>query len=76
MAIGFVNEMISFDLNESAGRLCWRGRGRPFNVEGLKTEKSGGTNNGESGAWNLEAERMRSRVDSTGGCVKLKASQR
>ena len=31
-----------------------------------------GTNNGESGARNLEAESMRSRVESMEGCVKLK----
>ena len=31
-----------------------------------------GTNNGESGARNLEAESMRSRVESVEGCVKLK----
>ena len=30
------------------------------------------TNSGESGAKNLEAESIRSRAESTGGCVKLK----
>ena len=31
-----------------------------------------GTNNGDSGARNLEAESMRSRVENMEGCVKLK----
>ena len=31
-----------------------------------------GTNSGESGAWNLEAESIRSKGESTGGHVKLK----
>ena len=34
--------------------------------------KSAGTNSGESCARNLEAESIRSRAESTGGCVKLK----
>ena len=32
-----------------------------------------GTNSGESGARNHEAESIRSGTESTGGCVKLKA---
>ena len=32
-----------------------------------------GTNSGESGVMNLEAENIRSRAESTGRCVKLKA---
>ena len=32
-----------------------------------------GTNSGESGARNLKAESIRSRAESTGGCVKLQA---
>ena len=31
-----------------------------------------GTNSGESGVINLEAESIRSRAESMGGCVKLK----
>ena len=34
--------------------------------------KGMGTNSGDSGAGNLEAESIRSRAKSTGGCVKLK----
>ena len=37
-----------------------------------KDRKSAGTNSGESGARNLEAESIRSRAESTGGRVKLK----
>ena len=41
---------------------------------GGHTEDSKGmrTNSGESGVRNLEAESIGSRVESTGGCVKLK----
>ena len=34
--------------------------------------KGAGTNSGESGARNLEAESIRSGAESTGGCVKWK----
>ena len=34
--------------------------------------KGAGTNSGESGARNLEAESIRSIAENTGGCVKLK----
>ena len=34
--------------------------------------KGAGTNSGESGVGNLEAESIGSRAESTGGCVKLK----
>ena len=37
-----------------------------------KDRKSAGTNSGQSGARNLEAESIRSRAESTGGRVKLK----
>ena len=37
-----------------------------------ENRKGAGPNSGESGARNLEAESMRSRAESTGGCVKLK----
>ena len=42
--------------------LCWW----------TKNRNSMGTNSRESGARNLEAESVRSRVESMGGCVKLK----
>ena len=42
-----------------------------FHVDGPKSEKAG-TNNAESRARNLEAESIRSRAESAGGCVKLK----
>ena len=34
--------------------------------------KGAGTNSGKSGTRNLKAESIRSRAESTGGCVKLK----
>ena len=37
-----------------------------------ENRKGAGTPSGESGARNLEAESIRSRTESTGGCVKLK----
>ena len=40
---------------------------RIIHVQGLKTEKVG-----ESGPKNLEIESIRSRAESTGGCVKSK----
>ena len=39
----------------------------------LKQKRRGmGANSGESGARNLEVDSIRSRSESTGGCVKLK----
>ena len=58
-------------MNESREGFCRRGRGRSFHVDGPKT-KGAGTNSGEFGARNLEAESIRSGVESTGGRVKLK----
>ena len=52
-------------LNESRERFCRRGSGRSFCV-------GSGTNSGECGARNLEAESIRSGAKSTGGRVKLK----
>ena len=37
-----------------------------------ENRKGAGTSSGESGARNLEAESIRSRAETTGGCVKLK----
>ena len=51
------------DLNESREGFCRRGRGN---------RKGAGTNSGESGARNLEAESIRSGAGSTGRRVKLK----
>ena len=52
------------DLNESREGFCRRGRGN---------RKGAGTNSGESGARNLEAESISSSAESTGGGrVKLK----
>ena len=59
------------DLDESREGFSRRGRGRSFHVEGPKT-KGAGTNSGESGARNLEAESIRSGAERTGGHVKWK----
>ena len=62
-------------LKESRKGFGQRGRGRSFHVDGPKNRKGAGTNSGESGARNLEAETsesMRSRVERMGECVKLK----
>ena len=63
-------------MNESAGGVLLERKGKAIPRIGAEDRKVGGTNSGESGAWNLEAERMRSRAGSTGAWVKLKASQR
>ena len=39
---------------------------------GTDDRKGPGTNSGESGARNLEAQSIRTRAESTRGCVKLK----
>ena len=61
--------VLRLDVKESRKGFCRRGRGRSFHVDGPKT-KGSGTNSGESGARNLEAESIRSRAETTGGCVK------
>ena len=53
-------------MKESRKGFCRRGRGRSFHVDGPKT-KGSGTNSGESGARNLEAESIRSGAESTEG---------
>ena len=61
------------NLNESRKAFCQRGRRRSFHVDGPKTQKAREpTMDIESGAKNLEAESIRSRAESTRGCVKLK----
>ena len=42
---------------------------RPFHVEGLKTEKAREPNRRKSNMRNLKTDSIRSRVESTGGCV-------
>ena len=61
-------------MNESREGFYWRGKGRSFHVDGLKTEKVLEPTV-ESGARNLEAESIRSRAESMGGCVKLKTDR-
>ena len=66
-----IRNVFRLDLNESREGFCRRGRGRSFHVDG-RNRKGAGTNNGESGARNLEAESIRSGAESTGGHIKLK----
>ena len=63
--------VLRFDLNESREGLCQR-KGKFIPRSGAKTTKGMGTSCGKSGTRNLEAESIRSRAESMGGCVKLK----
>ena len=47
-------------------------KGKVIPCRWTENRKGAGTNSRESGARNLEAESIRSRAESTGGCVKLK----
>ena len=58
-------------LHESRDSFYWRRRGRSFHVDGPTIEKARKPTV-ESGARNLEAESIRTRAESTEGCVKLK----
>ena len=50
-------------------------RGKVISYRWTENRKGTGTNSGESGARNLEAESIRSRAECTGGCVKLKSQR-
>ena len=63
--------LFRLDLNESREGFYRTGRGRTFYIDGLKIEKAQEPTV-ESGARNLEAESIRSGVESTGGHKKLK----
>ena len=47
-------------------------KGKVIPCRWAENRKGAGTNSGESGVRNLEAESIRSGAKSTGGCVKLK----
>ena len=47
-------------------------KGKVIPCRGSENRKGAETNGGESSTRNLEAESIRSRAESTGGCVKLK----
>ena len=53
-------------MNEFRESFCRRGRGRPFHVDGPKTEKA------RKPTVESVVRGIRSRAESTGGCVKLK----
>ena len=49
----------------------WERKGKVVPFRGAEV-KGAGTNSGKSGSRNLDAESIRSRAESTGGCVELK----
>ena len=59
--------VLKLDLNESRDVFFHTGRGRLFHVERPKVEKA---NSGMSGMRNIEAESIRNRGESMGGCVR------
>ena len=58
-------------MNESREDFC-RGDRKNIPYRGAEDRKGAGTDSGMSGTRTLEAESIRSRAESTGGCVKLK----
>ena len=65
-------EMSSGLIWRSPERVLSERKGKVIPCQGAKDGKGTGTNTGKSGARNLEAESIRSRAESMGGCVKLK----
>ena len=65
------SNVLKSDLKESSDGFCRGGRGRSCNVEGPKTKKKKKKSGTKSDTRNLEAEGIRNRAKSTGGCVKL-----
>ena len=66
-------------MKESRTGFCRKGRGRPFHVDGPKTEKAREPavesltwGIGGGGGWGVGGESIRSRAVREGGCVKLK----
>ena len=57
---------------EVYGKFLSERKGKVIPCRGSEDRKGAGTNSGESGTMNQEAESIRSRAESTGGCVKLK----
>ena len=57
---------------EAYGKFLSERKGKVIPCRGSEDRKGAGTNSGESGTRNQEAESIRSRAESTGGCVKLK----
>ena len=64
--------VFSFDLNESREGFLTERKGKVIPCRRTEDRNGAGTNSGESGVRNMEAETIRSRAESTGGCVKLK----
>ena len=79
--LGRKKNVLRFDLKDSREGFCRRGRGRSFRAEGPKTTTTTTTTtttkrrgNHQWKVWyrDPEADSIRSRVESSGGCVKLK----
>ena len=76
--LGRKKNVLRFDLKDSREGFCRRGRGRSFRAEGPKTKKKKKKKkrrgNHQWKVWyrDLEADSIRSRVESSGGCVELK----
>ena len=49
------------------------GKGKVIPCRRTENRNGAGTNSGESGARNLEAESIRSRAESAGGCVSIRS---
>ena len=58
-------------LNESREGFC-QSKGKAISCRSTENRKGVESNSEESGLRHLEAESIRSRAESTGGCVKLK----
>ena len=69
----YFGERKCFDVTlERVQKWCLSERkGKVILCKWTENRKGAGTNSGESGARNLEAESMRSSAESTGGCVKF-----
>ena len=65
-----LEKVLRLDLKNTREGVCWRGWWRLFHVKGLKMEKVQEPTE-MSGTRNLEAESIRSSVESTRRCVKL-----
>ena len=64
--------LLRFDLKESREGFCQERKGKVIPCRMTKDKKGTGINSRESGTTNMEAESIKSRAESTGGCVKLK----
>ena len=66
--------VIRLNLNESSEGFLLDRKGKVIPCRWTEHRKGAGTNSGESGAKNLEAESIRSRAESTGRVCKVEDS--